>query len=222
MSESLQPGDASSAPPLQCRLKIVLIGNSKVGKTSVLSRYVDNVYDAYIISTIGIDFKSKTLEINGKSIQLFVWDTAGQERYQSIAPAYCRRADGIVLLYDVTDLRSFECTASWVDRIRENSPDNVKIMLMGNKIDLQRERLVTTEMGMEAARRIDAQFFEVSAVNGSNINKAFKVFAKVILDERGFFNKQEDCLITLRRDSDSSNKTSRISTCCNQSTANEG
>lgn len=177
----------SNAHPQSCKLRIVMIGNMNVGKSSILSQFLDNAIDLNLINTIGIDFKGKSIEVNGRKIQLQLWDTAGQERFMSLTPSYCRKADGVVLTYDVTDLRSFEGTAYWMNKVREHAPSAVQVMLLANKTDLDQQRVVSEGMGAEAARRIGATFFEVSAMTGRNVQAAFMAFSAVILNKRDFF-----------------------------------
>lgn len=206
-----------------------MIGNSAVGKSSVLTKYVDNAFDVNLINTIGIDFRGKTVEIADKTVQLHIWDTAGQERFWSVTPAYCRKADGIVLMYDITKMTSFRGISFWFDKIRQYAPTNVEILVLGNKRDMEKNREVSQEMGAEAARRIGAPFFEVSAMTGYNIEEAFVKLTKVILGKRDFFADSavygdsstaantSDGVIDIEKDHSKSLK----DTCCNQSTMNK-
>lgn len=199
------------------KVRVVIIGNSGVGKSSSISRFVDGVSDFNLIHTIGIDFKSKIVEIDSKSVELQLWDTAGQERFHSLTPAFIRDALGIVLMYDVTDSKSFDAIAFWMTNIREHARLDVEIMLLGSKIDLEHDRVVTKDMGVEAARRIDAWFFEVSAVTGHNVERAFEALAKFILIKKGFCSENvvsisTDSVGTIRL----SEKPASRKTCCGQ------
>ena len=169
------------------KLRLVLIGNQAVGKSSFISKFVDDAFTLDLMSTIGIDFKTKTISIKNRSVELNVWDTAGQERFWSVTPAYCRNADGIILVYDTTNLKSFEAINFWLEKIEQYAPTDVDIMLIGNKCDLKEERVVTRDIGTEVARRIKAPFFEVSAQTGENIEKAFETFSRTILEKQNFF-----------------------------------
>lgn len=167
-----------------CRkLSFVLIGNCGVGKSSVLSKFVDNTYDLQTLNTIGIDFRRKAIEVSGETLQLQVWDTAGQEKFNSIPSMYCRNADGIIMVYDVQNSKSFEGITFWLNNLRIYAPPDVEVLLLGNKQDLD-DPVVTHKMGQQAARKIEALFFEVSAKTGHNIEEAFRAFASLIWDKR--------------------------------------
>merc|ERR1711907_636935 len=119
--------------PYDLLIKLLLIGDSGVGKSCLLCRYSDDVFNASFITTIGIDFKIRTIELDGKRIKLQIWDTAGQERFRTITTAYYRGAMGILLVYDVTDETSFNNIRQWVKNIEANAQDNVNKILIGNK-----------------------------------------------------------------------------------------
>ena len=182
------PRTISITHPSECRLRLVLIGDSGVGKTSLLSKYVDNKFDITLINTCGIDFKTKTLNIDGKMVKLQIWDTAGQERFRSITPTYCRNANGIILVYDITEIKSFKSLSFWVDEFSKHSPPNVGTMLLGSKTDLSLQRIVSEDMGRATAQSIKASFFEVSAVTGENISTAMETFVKTILEQQGIIS----------------------------------
>ncbi len=168
----------------QCKkLSLVLIGNCGVGKSSVLSKFVDNTCDVQALNTIGIDFRRKFVEVAGQTLQLQVWDTAGQEKFNSIPSMYCRNADGIILVYDIQNSKSFEGISFWLSNLKIYAPSDVEVLLLGNKHDLD-ARVVSHRMGEQAACKIGALFYEVSAKTGYNIEEAFKAFAKVIWNKR--------------------------------------
>ena len=169
-------------------MSLVLIGNCGVGKSSVLSKFVDDSCDVQALNTIGIDFRRKYVEISGQTLQLQVWDTAGQEKFNSIPSMYCRNADGLIIVYDVQNGKSFEGISFWLNNLRIYAPPDVEVLLLGNKHDLD-AHVVTHKMGEQAARKIDALFFEVSAKTGYNIEAAFKAFAEVIWNKRHGFTK---------------------------------
>ena len=132
--------------------KILLLGDSSVGKTCFLMRYVDNTFQEIHMSTIGLDYKLKTVQLeDGKMVKIQIWDTAGQDRFRSITKNYYKGAHGIVLIYDVTNKKSFENVSNWINQIREEVSDKVTIVLVGNKIDEEEKRVVTTEQGKKMA-----------------------------------------------------------------------
>jgi small GTP-binding protein len=178
----------SSTHPTECRLRIVLIGNSGVGKSSFLTKFVENSFDTTMTKTIGIDFKTKTLKIDGKVVKLHVWDTAGQERFWSVTPAYCRNANGVILMYDITDTQSFKDISSWVDRVSEYAPSDADLLLLGSKLDHADQRVIRQDMGKEQARKIKAIFSEVSAATGENVEIAVIAFVRSILKRTGFLD----------------------------------
>lgn len=195
MSEG-KPRTCSCSHPSESRLRVVLIGNSGVGKSSFLAKFVDNTFDVSLIKTIGIDFKTKAIKIDGRVVQLNIWDTAGQERFWSVTPAYCRNSDGIFLIYDITDMKSFEDISFWVDKLYQHAPTDVGLMLLGSKLDLAEQRVVMEDMGKEEARKIKAAFSEVSAVTGENIERAIESFVRSILNRQSIFAVQESSGVT--------------------------
>jgi len=214
----------SSSHPSECRLRLVTIGNSGVGKSSLLSKYTDNTFDITLMNTCGIDFKTKILKVEGKTVKLHIWDTAGQERFWSVTPAYCRNANGIILMYDITDMQSFEAIRFWVDKLLAYAPTDVETILLASKLDLEGQRVVSERMGVEAAKTIKASFFEVSALTGKNIENAMEVFVTTILKKQGFFGVRtllpSDDVETGKVISVEEKKRTRknsLSTCCNQS-----
>lgn len=164
--------------------KILLIGDSGVGKTCILCRFSDDSFNPSFISTIGIDFKMKTIEINGKKIKLQIWDTAGQERFYTITSTYYRGAMGIMLVYDVTDGKSFDSIGKWLRNIDENANEDVVKMIMGNKCDMEDKRVISTERGQEVAKHHDIPFVETSAKTNINIIRAFHDITAKILEKQ--------------------------------------
>ena len=165
------------------KIKIMLIGESKIGKTSLISRYCNNEFlGGVYLSTIGIDFQIKHLVLNKKNIRLQIWDTAGQERYRNIAKNYFQSSDGFVIVYDISNIESFEKLDYWIEQIKANSQEYTKMILFGNKCDIIEDRKVKKEEGEQYAKNNNINFFEVSAKEGTNVNKAFESFVKDILD----------------------------------------
>ncbi|VDL91730.1 unnamed protein product [Schistocephalus solidus] len=164
--------------------KLLLIGDSGVGKTSLLIKFAEDQFFSTFIATIGIDFKVRTIYLDGKKIKLQIWDTAGQERFRTITTAYYRGAMGIMLVYDITQALSFRNIKNWLDNISQHGNSDVERMLLGNKCDMSSQRQVTEE---EYAESNGIRFLETSAKDGLNVNEAFEVLAhdiKVKIEKR--------------------------------------
>ncbi|KAF8925117.1 Ras- protein ric2 [Dissophora ornata] len=154
--------------------KIVLIGESGVGKTNILSRFTQNEFTLESKSTIGIEFATaKSIEIDGKIIKAQIWDTAGQERYRAITAAFYRGAVGALLVYDISRLKTFQSLERWLSELREHADVNMVIMLVGNKSDLKHLRAIGTEDAKAFAEKHNLLFLETSALEGTNIQLAF-------------------------------------------------
>jgi small GTP-binding protein len=165
--------------------KILTIGESGVGKTCILRRFVENKFLKNHLATIGIDFKTKTLNINNQEIKLKIWDTAGQERFRNITTQYYKGADGIVLVYDVTDEASYEKIREWMEQIHSNTQkEEIGLVLLGNKCDME-PRNVTEDMGNKMAEELKTDYFETSALTGQGIKEAFEQLTKTIMKKRG-------------------------------------
>ncbi|KMZ73101.1 Ras-related protein RIC1 [Zostera marina] len=153
--------------------KLLLIGDSGVGKSCLLLRFVDDSYLESYISTIGVDFKIRTVEQEGKTLKLQIWDTAGQERFRTITSSYYRGAHGIIVVYDVTDQESFNNIRQWLTEIDRYASDTVNKLLVGNKCDLTDSRVVSYEAGKALADEIGIAFLETSAKDATNVEEAF-------------------------------------------------
>lgn len=158
--------------------KILLIGDSGVGKSCILIRFTEDTYSEAYISTIGVDFKIKTIESGGKIIKLQIWDTAGQERFRTITSSYYRGAHGILIVFDLTDLESFENIQQWLHEINRYAYNNVCKILVGNKSDLTHKRMVNG--GSEYAESLNIPYIETSAKTSDNIDELFYKIAKQI------------------------------------------
>mmetsp|Transcript_38804 Transcript_38804/g.122296 ORF Transcript_38804/g.122296 Transcript_38804/m.122296 type:complete len:227 (-) Transcript_38804:135-815(-) len=156
-------------------VKLLLIGDSGVGKSCLLLRFSDDSFTTSFITTIGIDFKIRTIEQEGKRLKLQIWDTAGQERFRTITTAYYRGAMGILLVYDVTDEQSFNNIRNWMRQIQQHASDNVNKILIGNKCDMLDKKVIETARGQALADEFGIKFFETSAKNNINVEKAFTV-----------------------------------------------
>ncbi|XP_063172988.1 ras-related protein Rab-13 [Candoia aspera] len=161
--------------------KLLLIGDSGVGKTCLIIRFSEDSFSGTYISTIGIDFKIRTVEVEGKRIKLQVWDTAGQERFKTITTAYYRGAMGIILVYDITDEKSFENIQNWMKSIKENASAGVERLLLGNKCDMEVKRKVSRDQAEKLSREHGIKFFETSAKSSLNVEEAFNTLARDIL-----------------------------------------
>ncbi|KAI9848228.1 MAG: Nuclear control of ATPase protein 2 [Thelocarpon superellum] len=155
------------------QIKLLIIGDSGVGKSCCLLRFSEDSFTPSFITTIGIDFKIRTIELDGKRVKLQIWDTAGQERFRTITTAYYRGAMGILLVYDVTDERSFNNIRTWFSNVEQHATEGVNKILIGNKCDWDEKRLVSTERGQQLANELGIPFMEVSAKSNINVEKAF-------------------------------------------------
>eukprot|EP00252_Welwitschia_mirabilis_P014951 TRINITY_DN33034_c0_g1_i1.p1 TRINITY_DN33034_c0_g1~~TRINITY_DN33034_c0_g1_i1.p1 ORF type:complete len:214 (+),score=50.17 TRINITY_DN33034_c0_g1_i1:324-965(+) len=154
--------------------KVVLIGDSGVGKSNLLSRFTRNEFCLESKSTIGVEFATRTVQVEGKTIKAQIWDTAGQERYRAITSAYYRGAVGALLVYDITKPTTFENVGRWLKELRDHADSNIVIMLVGNKSDLKHLRGVSTEDAQSFAEREGLSFLETSALEATNVEKAFQ------------------------------------------------
>lgn len=153
--------------------KIVLIGDSAVGKSQLLARFARNEFSLDSKATIGVEFQTKTLVIDHKTIKAQIWDTAGQERYRAVTSAYYRGAVGAMLVYDITKRQSFDHVARWLEELRSHADKNIVIMLVGNKSDLGTLRNVPTEDAKEFSERENLYFMETSALEATNVEESF-------------------------------------------------
>ena len=186
--------------------KILTIGESGVGKTCILRRFVENKFLKNHLATIGIDFKTKNLIINNKEIKLKIWDTAGQERFRNITTQYYKGADGIVLVYDVTDDGSFEKIRDWMAQIQANAEkDDLGLVLLGNKCDVE-PRVVTEEQGNKMAEELHISYFETSALTGQGIKEAFEQLARDIMKKKGVGEENKDGRVELNNNDNKKKK----------------
>ena len=168
--------------------KILTIGESGVGKTCILRRFVENKFLKSHLATIGIDFRTKVLQVYGKDIKLKIWDTAGQERYHNITSQIYKGADGIILVFDVNEEISFTKIKDWIEQIKSNiSQDEISLILLGNKCDIE-ERAISKEQGQEMANSLKINYYETSALNGTGINEAFEGLTKEIMKKKKVIN----------------------------------
>ena len=159
--------------PSDFQIKLLMIGDSGVGKTCLLLRYANDSYSPTFITTIGIDFKIKNIQLGGKRVKLQIWDTAGQERFRTITTSYFKGAQGILLVYDVTDRKTFQAIGNWISQIKSHADVNVNRVLIGNKCDMVEERAVSTSEGEALAREYNMEFYETSAKQDIAVEKGF-------------------------------------------------
>lgn len=169
-------------PEYDYLFKLLLIGDSGVGKSCLLLRFADDSYQDSYISTIGVDFKIRTVEQDGKTIKLQIWDTAGQERFRTITSSYYRGAHGIIIVYDITDQGSFNNVKQWLSEINRYASGNVNKLLVGNKCDLAANRAVPYEIAKAFADEMGIPFLETSAKDATNVEQAFMIMAAAIKD----------------------------------------
>jgi small GTP-binding protein len=161
--------------------KLLIVGESSVGKTCMLLRFADNLFESDFLSTIGVDFKVKEISVDSKRVKLQIWDSAGQERFRNITSSYYRNSSGIIIVYDVTNMDSFEKVVDWIQEVRRYVP-TVPLIIVGNKSDLVEERQVSTENGEELAQRQGLIFLETSAKTNTNIEAAFERLSKKLIE----------------------------------------
>ncbi|KAJ3436888.1 ras and ef-hand domain-containing protein [Anaeramoeba flamelloides] len=173
--------------------KVVIIGNSSVGKTSLLLHYTEHRFRSTLESTIGIDYREKDLVVSNQEVHLQIWDTAGQERFKTITRSYYRNCDGIIVVYDVTQTESFEQVKGWVESVHKYAEEEVPILVIGNKIDLSSKRAVNERQGKELAKTLGTEFIETSAKTGVNINFGFEMLTKKMLlrNKKKTFSKKQ-------------------------------
>ncbi|CAI0452194.1 unnamed protein product [Linum tenue] len=205
--------------------KIVIIGDSAVGKSNLLSRYARNEFNLHSKATIGVEFQTQSMEIDGKEIKAQIWDTAGQERFRAVTSAYYRGAVGALVVYDISRKTTFESVGRWLDELKMHSDTTVAKMLVGNKCDLDNIRDVSVEDGTTLAEQEDLFFMETSALDSTNVKKAFEIVIREIYNNvsRKVLNsdayKAELSLnrVTISNDgSNGSKKSGGYASCCSR------
>ena len=187
-------------------IKIIILGDSKVGKTSFLIRFTKNKFDETYLATIGIDYIYRIINIENKLYKLMYYDTAGEEKYKSIPKNYIKNMQGIILMYDITNKLSFDSIIDWISDVKEIKGENFPMILVGNKIDLNESREVTEEMGYELAEKNQIEFFETSNKDGTNIQEAGLEIVYKILGETKVNNSRIERISTANTNNCTSRK----------------
>eukprot|EP00747_Dinoflagellata_sp_TGD_P178492 gnl/TRDRNA2_/TRDRNA2_27442_c0_seq1.p1 gnl/TRDRNA2_/TRDRNA2_27442_c0~~gnl/TRDRNA2_/TRDRNA2_27442_c0_seq1.p1 ORF type:complete len:219 (-),score=43.45 gnl/TRDRNA2_/TRDRNA2_27442_c0_seq1:294-950(-) len=170
------PASAGGAGPVQ-KYKVVILGDESTGKTSLITRYMHDTFADKVQATIGMDFQSKTVYVDGRTLRLQLWDTAGQERFRSLIPSYIRDAGAAIVVYDITKRKSFLAISKWMEDVRSERGSDAVLALVGNKIDLEADREVQAEEGKQRADEAGVLFFETSAKAGTNVAAMFQALA---------------------------------------------
>jgi len=176
---------ASSTTDYDICVKSIIIGDSGVGKSSLLYRYSDQDWNPHYIATIGVDFKVLSFERSGKVVKLQLWDTAGQERFRTITHSYYRGAHGIMIVFDVTNRETFDNVASWMKDVRKFGADGVPMVLVGNKCDCETKRVVQAEEGKLLAAELGCRYVETSAKENAKVDEAFDHLVNECIKHRG-------------------------------------
>ncbi|KAM3933945.1 ras-related protein Rab-6A isoform X2 [Bufo gargarizans] len=180
------------------KFKLVFLGEQSVGKTSLITRFMYDSFDNTYQATIGIDFLSKTMYLEDRTIRLQLWDTAGQERFRSLIPSYIRDSAAAVVVYDITNVNSFQQTTKWIDDVRTERGSDVIIMLVGNKTDLADKRQVSIEEGERKAKELNVMFIETSAKAGYNVKQLFRRVAAALPGMESSQDKSREDMIDIK------------------------
>ena len=165
----------------EVNLNIILVGEASVGKSALTEKYISGKFDHKTKPTVGTDFVKRSIVLNDVPLNVRFWDTAGQEKYRAMVSKFYQKANGAFVVYDVTNKQSFELLEYWIKSIRESSPENMPIMLIGNKNDLIEERQISTEQGVDFSKKLGLFFFETSAKDDSK-EKIETAFSKLITE----------------------------------------
>ena len=183
-------------------VKVIIIGESGVGKTNIMSKYLKNQFMEDSKATVGVEFGSKLFNINGHNIKAQIWDTAGQEKYKAITGAYYKGSKGAFVVYDITKKDTFDSVDKWIHDLKSTGDPKMTIMIIGNKLDLEHKREVLKEQGEEKARSFGCAFLETSAFSGDNIEKGFEMMISEIFKKYEKENADDDDLITVEKGED--------------------
>ena len=191
--------------------KVLILGDSTVGKTCFLVRYVDDSFDDSTLLSVGMDYRLKNVKTeDGTKVKLQIWDTCGQERYRSISKNYYKGANAIILVFSLIDKKSFDSVENWINQIKEEASESILIILVGNKSDLIEKRVISYEEAEKLAKEFNINYFECSAKTGENINVAFNDLIEQMVKKT---DKTKDSTTQLNSENLGKNK----KTCCNKS-----
>ena len=199
----------------QIVFKLLLLGDSSVGKTSILLEYISNKFDESSISTVGVDYMDKIIDYNKFKIKLQIWDTSGEEKFRTITKNFYRNADGLLVVFDLTKKESYDHIRSWINEAKENN-DKLKTILIGNKLDLKDERIVAIDVAKQFAEKNNLKYIETSAKDGTNINESFQAIIDLLFDGKSSeeilheFTKQDSSLSVV----DDSMEVKKKKACC--------
>ena len=195
--------------------KLILVGDSCVGKSNILLKYLKNEFDPNSRATVGVEFGTKNIIIDNKKIKIQIWDTAGEERYRSITSAYYKGAKGAFIVYDITRKSTFDNIDKWISDLKLNGDKNICIIILGNKSDLDDKREVSKEGGIKKSEMYKTAFMETSALNGDNIEKAFdELIEQIIKNNQSFFENSNKKEIDKGVNLNDTNKNDDKSKCC--------
>ena len=205
----------NSEQEAQIVLKLLLLGDSSVGKTSILNKYISNKFDESSISTVGVDYMDKIIDYNKFKIKLQIWDTSGEEKFRTITKNFYRNADGLLVVFDLTKKESYDHIKSWINEAKENN-DKLKTILIGNKLDLKDERIVAIDVAKQFAEKNNLKYIETSAKDGTNVNESFQAIIDLLFDGKSSeeilheFTKQDSSLSVV----DDSMEVKKKKACC--------
>ena len=205
----------NSEQEAQIVLKLLLLGDSSVGKTSILLKYISNKFDDSSISTVGVDYMDKIIDYNKFKIKLQIWDTSGEEKFRTITKNFYRNADGLLVVFDLTKKESYDHIRIWINEAKENN-DKLKTILIGNKLDLKDERIVAIDVAKQFAEKNNLKYIETSAKDGTNINESFQAIIDLLFDGKSSeeilheFTKQDSSLSVV----DDSMEVKKKKACC--------
>jgi len=170
-------------------IKTVIVGDSGIGKSSIMIRFAEDTFNYHYISTIGVDFKISTIQHKNKSIKFQIWDTAGQDRFRTITSSYYRGSQGTIICYDITDRNTFNSVIKWLEEVNKHSINEPILILCGTKADLESKREVSKSEGLEFAKLHNMKFFETSAKDNTNVKEIFEFIAENKLQDNSFLNQ---------------------------------
>ena len=180
-------------------VKVIIIGDSSVGKTNIMSKYLKNEFLEDSKATVGVEFGSKLFKIDGHNIKAQIWDTAGEEKYKAITGAYYKGSKGAFVVYDITRKETFDSVDRWINDLKSTGDSKMTIILIGNKCDLEDTREISKEKGEEKAKSFGCAFLETSALSGDNIEKGFEMMISEIFKKFGNETMGEEELVTVER-----------------------